>query len=246
MCYFMASPRYLFHGVSLSLCCLQSDSVCLCAPQDVPGCVVTNSNMDVVEHADIVLIATKPPVVPRVIQEVNAAIRPRNLLISIALGIPIRNLEQVNASNCTSRKETWSRMSRMTACAFQIISYHSHLQKIICENKPSRLNAVSQNTKRNFNLPMYCSHPKNRCGFSIAWRKWHPYVYRGSYRPREIWASFVKCQFSFCWQCLDLFFFYLWYVKWSFAPWSVSHMRYIGSTFCLEINLKKSCAFSIP
>ena len=57
--------------------------------------MVTHNNMDVVEHAELVLIATKPPVVPRVIQEVNPAVRPRNLLISIALGIPIRNLEQV-------------------------------------------------------------------------------------------------------------------------------------------------------
>ncbi|XP_043193566.1 pyrroline-5-carboxylate reductase 2-like isoform X2 [Amphibalanus amphitrite] len=57
--------------------------------------MVTNSNTDVVEHADLVLIATKPPIVPRVIQEVNPAVRPRNLLVSIALGIPITNLEQM-------------------------------------------------------------------------------------------------------------------------------------------------------
>ena len=63
--------------------------------KDVPGSLVTHNNLDVVEHAEIVLIATKPPVVPRVLQEVNPAVRPRNLLISIALGIPIRNLEQM-------------------------------------------------------------------------------------------------------------------------------------------------------
>lgn len=76
--------------------CPKTDSYLLDDFQkDVPGCLVTHNNLDVVEHADLVLIATKPHVVPRLLQEVNAAVRPKNLLISIALGIPIRNLEQM-------------------------------------------------------------------------------------------------------------------------------------------------------
>ncbi|XP_037080667.1 pyrroline-5-carboxylate reductase 2-like isoform X2 [Pollicipes pollicipes] len=66
-----------------------------CVIMDVSGCRTTHDNLEVVEQSDVVVIATKPPVVPKVLQEVNPAVRPHNLMMSIALGIPIRNLEQM-------------------------------------------------------------------------------------------------------------------------------------------------------
>jgi len=63
--------------------------------KDVAGCQTTHNNLDVVENSEVVIIATKPPVVPKVLQEVNAAVRTHHLVMSIALGIPLRNLEQM-------------------------------------------------------------------------------------------------------------------------------------------------------
>ena len=40
-------------------------------------------------------MATKPPLVPKVLTEVNPVVTSDNLIISIAMGIPLINLEQV-------------------------------------------------------------------------------------------------------------------------------------------------------
>jgi len=59
------------------------------------GCNVCFNNAEVVEKSDVVIIAVKPPVVPKVLGEVSSVITQKQLLISIALGIPLRNLEQM-------------------------------------------------------------------------------------------------------------------------------------------------------
>jgi len=50
----------------------------------------------VVEQSEVVVVATKPPLVPKVLTEVNPVVTSDNLIISIAMGIPLINLEQVN------------------------------------------------------------------------------------------------------------------------------------------------------
>lgn len=55
--------------------------------------------MQVVECSDVVVVATKPPLVPKVLTEVNPVVQAsRHLIISIAMGIPITNLEQVSSA----------------------------------------------------------------------------------------------------------------------------------------------------
>lgn len=60
------------------------------------GCKTTHENVQVVECSDVVVVATKPPLVPKVLTEVNPVVQAsRHLIISIAMGIPITNLEQM-------------------------------------------------------------------------------------------------------------------------------------------------------
>ena len=54
--------------------------------------------MQVVERSEVVVVATKPPLVPKVLTEVNPVVTSDNLIISIAMGIPLINLEQVRNS----------------------------------------------------------------------------------------------------------------------------------------------------
>ena len=66
---------------------------------------------------------------------------------------------------------------------------------------------------------------------------------------REVWAGFVKRQFSSCGQWLDPGFSFL-VCEMAFRLKSVHHIRHLGSIiylelFCLEITFKKSRAFSI-
>ncbi|CAM1291213.1 Uncharacterised protein g67 [Pycnogonum litorale] len=59
------------------------------------GCQTTHDNIEVVNRSDIVIIAVKPPIVPKVLAEVAPMVQSKHLIVSIALGIPIRNLEQM-------------------------------------------------------------------------------------------------------------------------------------------------------
>ena len=64
------------------------------------GCLTTHENVEVVEKSQVVVIATKPPLVPKVLTEVNSVVTTENLIISIAMGIPLINLEQVLLTHC--------------------------------------------------------------------------------------------------------------------------------------------------
>ncbi|XP_057368761.1 pyrroline-5-carboxylate reductase 2-like [Daphnia carinata] len=59
------------------------------------GCSTTHENAQVVEQADVVIVATKPPLVPKVLTEINPVVNGDNLIVSIAMGIPLINLEQM-------------------------------------------------------------------------------------------------------------------------------------------------------
>ncbi|XP_076361699.1 pyrroline-5-carboxylate reductase 1, mitochondrial-like isoform X1 [Tachypleus tridentatus] len=74
-----------------------------CPPQDSAfleyfgsmGCQTSYSNAEVVQRSEVVVLAVKPPIVPKVLQEIASIFTPGHLMVSIALGIPIRYLEQM-------------------------------------------------------------------------------------------------------------------------------------------------------
>ncbi|VDD86356.1 unnamed protein product [Enterobius vermicularis] len=58
------------------------------------GITTTIDNTEVVRHANVIFVATKPPVVSKVAAEIAPIIsKEQHLIVSIAMGIPIRNLE---------------------------------------------------------------------------------------------------------------------------------------------------------
>lgn len=59
------------------------------------GCQTTYDNVEVVERSDVVILAVKPPIVPKVLGEISSVMTQKQLMISIALGISVRNLEQM-------------------------------------------------------------------------------------------------------------------------------------------------------
>ncbi|XP_042903178.1 pyrroline-5-carboxylate reductase 2 isoform X3 [Parasteatoda tepidariorum] len=59
------------------------------------GCRTTADNGDVAEHARVLILAIKPPVVPSVLKEITQYITPQHLVISVAMGITTRQIEQV-------------------------------------------------------------------------------------------------------------------------------------------------------
>lgn len=64
--------------------------------QDI-GVNTTQDNKEVVANSDLVVIAVKPNVVNRVLQEIAPVVRPqRQLFVSIAAGVTIRAIEQVS------------------------------------------------------------------------------------------------------------------------------------------------------
>ncbi len=57
------------------------------------GIVTTSDNLALVRWADLVVLAVKPQVIDRVLDQVADAFNPGELLISIAAGVPIASLE---------------------------------------------------------------------------------------------------------------------------------------------------------
>jgi pyrroline-5-carboxylate reductase len=57
------------------------------------GARTSDGNLDVVQFAQVIILAVKPAHVPSLLEEIRPAITPGHLLISIAAGIPIARLE---------------------------------------------------------------------------------------------------------------------------------------------------------
>ncbi len=60
----------------------------------MPGCQVTDSNTEVVAQADVLILAVKPGLATQVLAESAASLRPQTLVVSIAAGVQLQDLEQ--------------------------------------------------------------------------------------------------------------------------------------------------------
>lgn len=61
------------------------------------GIAVTHSNVEVVCGSDVIFVAVKPHLVPPVLNEVSQHITNRHIIVSVAAGVTIATLEEVNA-----------------------------------------------------------------------------------------------------------------------------------------------------
>ncbi|XP_054707082.1 pyrroline-5-carboxylate reductase 2-like [Uloborus diversus] len=76
--------------------------ICSCPRTDVVlleqmrklGCRTTSDNGSVADDCRVLLLAVKPPVVPRVLKDVSPFITPQHLVISVAMGITTKFIEQ--------------------------------------------------------------------------------------------------------------------------------------------------------
>ena len=75
----------------------------LCAKQQY-GVNVTTNNMEVVERSQIIWLAVKPHAIGRVLREVTPVVRPDQMIISTAAGIPIKEIEKVCYVSKTNNK----------------------------------------------------------------------------------------------------------------------------------------------
>src|SRR5438552_13752954 len=58
------------------------------------GLAVSADNREVVSACDLLLIAVKPQSLPVLMQEIQPALQPRHLIVSIAAGISLRQLAE--------------------------------------------------------------------------------------------------------------------------------------------------------
>ncbi|KAG8182943.1 hypothetical protein JTE90_010572 [Oedothorax gibbosus] len=58
------------------------------------GCRTTSNNEHVANDARVLILAVKPPIVPKVLKEIHQFITPQHLVISVAMGITTRHIEQ--------------------------------------------------------------------------------------------------------------------------------------------------------
>lgn len=56
----------------------------------------THDNVELVHKTNVVFIATKPPTVSKVASEIAPSLTKEHLLVSIAMGTTIRNIESVS------------------------------------------------------------------------------------------------------------------------------------------------------
>ncbi len=70
---------------------IQSDR--LEALEQQHGIATTTDNLSLVEWADLIVLAVKPQVIDRVLDQVGDAFSPHTLVVSIAAGVPIRAIE---------------------------------------------------------------------------------------------------------------------------------------------------------
>uniref|UniRef100_A0A1B6E9L7 Pyrroline-5-carboxylate reductase n=1 Tax=Clastoptera arizonana TaxID=38151 RepID=A0A1B6E9L7_9HEMI len=74
-----------------------------CAPDDKLnvttfeklGAKITFENTEVIKDRDVVVIATKPDVVPTVLKQVANTVSVKSLFVSVAMGVPIKKFEEI-------------------------------------------------------------------------------------------------------------------------------------------------------
>ena len=72
-----------------------------CPPQDAflledireMGCNTMHSNEDLVNTSDVIMLAVKPSIVPIVLKQVKHLLEPNKLIVSIAAGIKLKDIE---------------------------------------------------------------------------------------------------------------------------------------------------------
>jgi pyrroline-5-carboxylate reductase len=78
---------------TISASCPPADAYLLDELKDM-GCNTMHSNEDLVKCSDVVLLAVKPTIVPIVLKEVKHLIGSNKLLVSIAAGLRINQMEK--------------------------------------------------------------------------------------------------------------------------------------------------------
>ena len=72
-----------------------------CPPQDAflldeikqLGCNTMHSNEDLVNTSDVIMLAVKPSIVPIVLKQVRHLVDPNKLVVSIAAGLKVKDME---------------------------------------------------------------------------------------------------------------------------------------------------------
>uniref|UniRef100_A0A8C8S495 Pyrroline-5-carboxylate reductase n=1 Tax=Pelusios castaneus TaxID=367368 RepID=A0A8C8S495_9SAUR len=59
------------------------------------GCGTTHCNSEVLQHCSLVFLATKPHLLPGVLQEISPAITPDHVIVSVAAGVNLQTLQQL-------------------------------------------------------------------------------------------------------------------------------------------------------
>ena len=78
---------------TISASCPPGD-VCLLDDIRDMGCNTMHCNQDLVDGSDVVLLAVKPSVVPIVLKEVRHLISPKKIIVSIAAGLKIEQIQK--------------------------------------------------------------------------------------------------------------------------------------------------------
>ncbi|XP_064480900.1 pyrroline-5-carboxylate reductase 2-like [Ornithodoros turicata] len=64
------------------------------------GCRTSYENGDVLREAQTVFIAVKPPVMPEVLASISSFVQERHLMVSLAMGVRIRDMESALPQKC--------------------------------------------------------------------------------------------------------------------------------------------------
>ena len=83
---------------TISASCPPGDA-CLLDEIREMGCNTMHSNEDLVNTSDVIMLAVKPSIVPIVLKEVKHLVDPSKLVVSIAAGLTIQEMENVLDAN---------------------------------------------------------------------------------------------------------------------------------------------------
>lgn len=76
-------------------CSCPRDDIAMLERMRKLGCRTTVDNTQVADDSRVLILAIKPPVIPKVLKEISSVITPQHLVISVAMGITTRHIEQV-------------------------------------------------------------------------------------------------------------------------------------------------------